>query len=183
MPKRLSLTTTKSKLHLFPGRDIFDGLEDLPLADLLITSPPVKMITEPLLQILLAQMHPAGTLLIDAPFEHHAKIQAWLEPHGWILRHVCKAQEMYPGVDQGTVVFTPKNYVEGMRAVARDFTLRSTNRSHPCEFSQYFIQEMIRTYSRSNQIVMDPMCGTGMVPKVASDMFRYGIGVDIRETI
>ena len=51
---------------------------------------------------------------------------------------------------------------------------------HPCEFDSILIAFLIGTFSAEGDIVLDPFCGTGTVPRTARDLNRIGIGIDKR---
>ena len=52
--------------------------------------------------------------------------------------------------------------------------------AHPCEFDGKFIGDLITRLSEPNDVVLDPFCGTGTVPKTAYKLGRSGIGIDRR---
>lgn len=51
---------------------------------------------------------------------------------------------------------------------------------HKCEFDSIFVQYLIDNFSKPNDVILDPFCGTGMVPRTARDLNRQGIGIDQR---
>ena len=51
---------------------------------------------------------------------------------------------------------------------------------HECEFDDVLITELIEKYSEPNDVVLDPFCGTGLVPRIAHKLGRTGIGIDLR---
>lgn len=51
---------------------------------------------------------------------------------------------------------------------------------HQCEFDSLLISELIRRYSKPGDVVLDPFCGTGVVPREAFRLGRTGIGLDRR---
>ena len=53
--------------------------------------------------------------------------------------------------------------------------------SHRCEWDETLITYLIEQYSERGQVVLDPFCGTGTVPRVAESLGRIGIGIDRRK--
>lgn len=51
---------------------------------------------------------------------------------------------------------------------------------HPCEFDSVLIAFLIRAFSEERNVVLDPFCGTGTVPRAARDLNRIGVGIDKR---
>ena len=52
--------------------------------------------------------------------------------------------------------------------------------SHPCEFDETMIIHLIEQYSKKNDVILDMFCGSGTVPRVAHQLERNGIGIDLR---
>ena len=52
--------------------------------------------------------------------------------------------------------------------------------SHSCEFDDVLIQGLICRFSEPGSVVLDPFCGTGVVPCQAHLMGRDGMGIDLR---
>ena len=52
--------------------------------------------------------------------------------------------------------------------------------AHPCEFDRALIKNLIEMFTEPHQMVLDPFCGTGMVPITAYELERDGIGIDRR---
>ena len=52
---------------------------------------------------------------------------------------------------------------------------------HPAVFPEKLASDCIESWSNEGDLVMDPMCGSGTVPKMAKLMKRNWIGVDISQ--
>ena len=55
------------------------------------------------------------------------------------------------------------------------------SKSHPAPFPSQLASDHIMSWSNTFDVVFDPMCGSGTVCKVAQDLGRNFIGVDISE--
>lgn len=53
--------------------------------------------------------------------------------------------------------------------------------SHPCPFPEEIAHRLIKLYSRKQGLIVDPMCGSGTVPKVASALSRDYFACDIQQ--
>ncbi len=58
----------------------------------------------------------------------------------------------------------------------------SRNKDHPCAFPEELVRRCIESFSEEGMIVLDPMMGSGSVPKCAEKMNRKGIGIDLSKT-
>ena len=94
--------------------------------------------------------------------------------------------DMYPGETQYTVVFQAAGTRDGgvapawKRALASITVVRSAPMRHRCEFCPDFVRGLIEEYGAPDDVVLDPFCGTGTVPRVAAACGRIGYGVDRR---
>ena len=52
---------------------------------------------------------------------------------------------------------------------------------HPAVFSEQIPWRLIQMYTKPGDVVLDPMCGSGQTVKVANNLKRKFIGVDIRK--
>jgi len=50
---------------------------------------------------------------------------------------------------------------------------------YPAKMSADFARDMIKIYSKPGNVVWDGMCGSGVVPRMANQMSRFGQGTDI----
>lgn len=50
---------------------------------------------------------------------------------------------------------------------------------YPAKMPEDFARDMIKLYSKENDFVYDPMCGSGTVPRIAGQMKRESLGTDI----
>ena len=53
--------------------------------------------------------------------------------------------------------------------------------NYPAKMPKDFARDMILLYSNENDIVFDACCGSGIVPRIANEMNRIGLGADINE--
>ncbi len=53
------------------------------------------------------------------------------------------------------------------------------SKGHPAPFPCQLVRDHISSWTNQGDIVFDPMCGSGTTPKVASEMGRNYIGIDI----
>ena len=54
----------------------------------------------------------------------------------------------------------------------------SGNRLHPTQKHPSVIEPLVRTFSKPNDIILDPFCGSGTTLEVARDLNRKYIGID-----
>jgi len=55
------------------------------------------------------------------------------------------------------------------------------NRKHPAQFSEQLANDHIISWSNKGDLILDPMCGSGTVPKMAIENDRNYIGIEISE--
>ena len=53
--------------------------------------------------------------------------------------------------------------------------------NYPAKMPKDFARDMILLYSNENDIVFDACCGSGIVPRIANEMNRIGLGSDINQ--
>ncbi len=53
--------------------------------------------------------------------------------------------------------------------------------SYPAKFNEELVRFLIEMFSDPGELVYDPMCGSGTVPRIAKQLGRVGIGSDINE--
>jgi site-specific DNA-methyltransferase (adenine-specific) len=52
---------------------------------------------------------------------------------------------------------------------------------HPAPFPQALARDHILSWSNPDDVVLDPMCGSGTTPKMAKELDRHWIGIDISQ--
>ncbi len=57
----------------------------------------------------------------------------------------------------------------------------NSNRFHPAQFPEQLAQDHIISWSNEGDIVLDPMCGSGTTLKMAKQLNRKAIGIEIEE--
>lgn len=50
---------------------------------------------------------------------------------------------------------------------------------YPAKISEDFARDMIRWYSKKGEQIWDPMCGSGIIPRVATREGRISVGTDV----
>ena len=174
--------------------DFFDA--ELPsLVDLVITSPPLTLLAREPLQAIITRLSSVlastGWILLDMPAGHTAELV-----HLYEACHVMNLQwkwfilqeDMYvAGKTQSLYCITWKSRrVMQLRPPGgyprRVQIVRSYPMSHQCEFCPDWIAVLIQEYSALRDVVLDPFCGTGTVPRVAKSLGRTGYGIDLRRT-
>lgn len=50
---------------------------------------------------------------------------------------------------------------------------------YPAKIPEDFVRDMIKLYSKKGDLVFDPMCGSGTVPRIANLLDRIGYGCDV----
>lgn len=56
---------------------------------------------------------------------------------------------------------------------------RRRQQMHVCPLQLDIVERLIQRYSNPGDIVLDPFAGIGTVPKMAIDMGRYGMGIEL----
>ena len=177
-------------LRLYYETDFFKNDLEIEPVDLVITSPSRQMISGALDLIFektIDLMADNGYILLDIPKGYtRALISIYDSTHkrGWQLLCFYLVDDMYPNKQQTLQVITKRGNNK-LQRVEGEFGLKSlranpNNRGHRCEFDKDLIRRLIKAYSKTGDVVLDPFCGTGTVPKVASELKRIGIGLDIR---
>ena len=178
---RLWYAVRHMRCTLTYGRDMFET--PLPRSDLIVTSPP-RVVAEtrflPLLRRCSAVLTSGGTLLVDVPPD---LLPLALACSSSTPRLTCagwhRVVDMYPGETQFTCVFRSGGAAP-RRALPAFTVVRSAPMRHRCEFCPGFVRRLIERYSRRADVVLDPFCGTGTVPRVAAACGRIGYGMDRR---
>ena len=159
--------------------------------DLIITSPPQKIIEtqlDELLSILARIIKDNGWILIDKQADFlemmqptkTLKISESVENAGLHIYHPYFLRDAYlTGSDQIIYAIAAQSLTQ----VPTTATLTinwEREASHECEFCPELIKTLITTYSDAGAVVLDPFCGTGIVPGVADENGRLGIGCDLK---
>ena len=155
--------------------------------NLCIMSPPLLVFkkTKEIFGILNRYMDDTGWICIDAP--------AGYTPYDILLYEgVCFSlwtkychhfvKDCYTlGKDQCIHVYYKRGTRGHVCGVNRSISVNpNRQKRHSCEFCPDLIRTLIDMYCEPGDTVLDGFCGTGTVMKVAEQMGRKGIGVDLR---
>lgn len=75
-------------------------------------------------------------------------------------------------------VWTKKEFLEYTLEVWK-FTPETKSRNHPAPFPEELVKRCVKLYSYPNDVVLDPFLGSGTTMKVAQDLRRSCIGIEI----
>ena len=174
-----------NKLVVYQTHDALEFQFPKPIADLVITSPPLDILsnhTYNLFTWLDDCVSPEGILLLDIPGQYNAhtialwegeRRTAWKFQWGFALHSFYKE-----GDTQSLCAYARYDLPKPRELLHRRCTERQM--SHPCEFDPQLIYNLIDMFSEPHQTVLDPFCGNGTVPRQAYAMNRNAIGIDKR---
>ena len=150
---------------------------------LLISSVPRDILLEPEELLLWADrvMAVNGVILIDIPrrAKYENALKAISRKTGWAGQWDVVLSDFYhEGNHQSLVCLSRCSVSKPSKIPYRASSEREMQ--HQCEFDSILIEFLIRTFSEEEDIVLDPFCGTGTVPRTARDLNRIGIGIDKR---
>ena len=150
---------------------------------LLISSVPRDILLEPEELLLWADrvMAVDGVILIDIPRrpKYENALKAISRKAEWTEQWNIMLSDFYhEGNHQLLTCFSKYPVSEPPEIPYRIFSEREMQ--HQCEFDTILIEFLIRTFSEEGDIVLDPFCGTGTVPRTARDLNRIGVGIDKR---
>lgn len=152
---------------------------------LLISSVPraVLMEPEPLFVWMESIMKPSGVAFIDVPSTpdiYTIHVQRAACAVGWEEKWCFTFRDFYqPGDRQSLLALASKDIEIANHKIPYQ-RCHERKMKHQCEFDPFFIRYLIENFSQTGDIVLDPFCGTGMVPRVARNLNRCGIGIDER---
>ena len=160
--------------------------------DLLITSPSNALLaerTQELFAWAARCLSPDGIFIVEATgmfndYNHainrmtvaitEKRVASELTPRGFLPFY-----DLYKDGGFETYYFYSPNEIELPKGLPyRKYNEREM--SHLCEFDSLLISELIRRFSNDGETVLDPFCGTGIVPRQAFVLGRNGIGIDRR---
>ena len=147
-------------------------------ADLVITSIPLDILNckdgMMLFNIWLKDNAMQGTYIFDIPAEISRNyLYSFEEPqHTMVLHNLYE-----PGKNQELFLYG-YNEIDPPVVSYRECYNRAMG--HACEFDKVLIEQLIKQYSEKEDVVLDPFCGTGIVPRMAHELGRYGVGIDKR---
>lgn len=156
-------------------------------ANLFISSVPLAIMqneAETLLCWIDQNIATSGIVLIDMPSKddvYKTLVNTAAKKYGWKPNWELKLRNVYQRDDcQSLVAFTKMGHQvsKPKDLVYQCFFERPMQ--HRCEFDPVLIQYLIEKFSENGNVVVDPFCGTGTVPRTARDLKRYGIGIDQR---
>ena len=154
--------------------------------DLIITSPPLDIIKYRMDTFFAAAsnvLHDEGWLLIEAPdyIDLYQKFEFLGEFYNipWWLAISC--EDPYDTADDSEFHVLGGDPCESpYLALETLFPSGVREMAHRCEFCPDMISKLIEVFSETEDVVLDPFCGTGTVPGEAELLGRQGIGCDLR---
>lgn len=156
-------------------------------ASLLISSVPLSILNDEMEKLFLwmaKNMTLTGVAIVDMPahpMDYKSAVKAAAAKTGWRYVWDKRFRDFYQRGDcQMFSAFTRSDIpipVPEKVGYSPCFTRVMT---HRCEFDSHLIRELIELYSEPMDAVLDPFCGTGIVPRTARDIGRQAIGIDTR---
>ena len=130
---------------------------------------------------------PGGVIIVDAPSIYHThnyslnRYSVDLKKNGFPFRleFSYALYDFYKKGDVQGLYFYCESELETLFKIPYK-KWNEREMIHPCEFDHLLIEFLIERYSKEGDVVLDPFCGAGTVPKIAYRMGRNGIGVDRR---
>ena len=122
-----------------------------------------------------------GVILIDMPWrpKYESLLKAISRKTGWIGQWDVVLSDFYHDQNHQSLICLSKYPVSKPSKIPyRTFSEREMQ--HPCEFDSILIAFLIGMFSEADDLVLDPFCGTGTVPRTARDLNRIGVGIDKR---
>ena len=180
-------------LTIYQVKNLFEMMLPKNSVDLIITSPPRYILSdylEPLFRWLDWCISPKGVVVIDSPglYNHQNRIlhcynSDLLEKRitGLSLEYrYCRAlYDLYQVGEMMGVYFYSVQEIEKIKEIPYRKCDERPMR-HRCEFDAVYVQSLIERFTKSEDTVLDPFCGTGTVPRVAHRLGREAIGIDRR---
>lgn len=126
----------------------------------------------------------SGIVLIDLPSKndvYKTPVNIAARKYRWEANWELKLRNVYQRDDcQSLVAFTKMGHrvSKPKDLIYQCFFERPMQ--HRCEFDPVLIEYLIEKFSQNGEIIVDPFCGTGTVPRIARDLERHGIGIDQR---
>ena len=178
-------------MRLYYETDFFSNDLKFEPVNLVITSPSRRIIAESLdlmFEKIIDLMADTGYILLDIPKGYERTLIELYDStykRNWEPLFFYLVDDMYPNKQQVLQVITKRGNNK-LQTIEGEFGLKSLkanpeNRLHRCEFDKDLIRRLVEAYSKEASVVLDPFCGTGMVPRVAHELKRTGIGIDIRK--
>ena len=148
---------------------------------LLISSVPRDILLEPEEFYIFMDrvMGPHGMVFIDMPSESEYVNTLYGVLKHWKLQWDTELSDFYhQGNRQRLACLSKYPVLKPSEIPYRTFSEREMQ--HPCEFDSILIAFLIGTFSEEGDVVLDPFCGTGTVPRTARELNRIGVGIDKR---
>lgn len=117
----------------------------------------------------------------------------WFQPHGWRLRQeivwdrrggMMFNARMFCRFDERILWFTRESWKWNQASVGIGTVWsvsKEQNKPHPVAFPQEIPARAIAATTDSNDLVLDPYCGSGTTLRAAKDLGRKAIGIEIEE--
>lgn len=165
-------------------------------SQLCISSVPLDLLlndSKELFRWIRQNIHEEGLVIIDMPAllitatdpversSYYMASKLGAQANGWSIQWHYVLPDFYKARDsQVLVAFTRWNHPSDIpkEILYRPYNAREMR--HECEFDQTLIQYLIENFSGEGEVVVDPFCGTGIVPRMAHALKRHGIGIDMR---
>ena len=156
-------------------------------ANLFISSVPLAIMrndAEALFRWIDQNLTTSGIALIDMPSKddvYKTPVNTEAKKRGWEPNWELKLRNVYQRDDrQSFIAFTRTGHQTSKPTSVKYQCFFERPMRHRCEFDPVLIQYLIEKFSKNGEVVVDPFCGTGTVPRISRDLERYGIGIDQR---
>ena len=160
--------------------------------DLVITSPPLSILRGDLYKLFRwveTSLSPAGVFILECPALYNAHNYN-LNRHTVALIEEKGCCSLRPRFTVPLYDFYREGGIDSLYIYSRadleplaDIDYRKCyerEMAHRCEFDAVLVSNLIERFSEKSQTVLDPFCGTGIVPRTAHKLDRKGIGIDKR---
>ena len=83
--------------------------------------------------------------------------------------------------DRGKSTISGEEFRDWTHSVWHDATDSAKRRNHPCPFPEEIVRRLVCLYTYEGDLVLDPFCGSGTTPRVAVDLDRRAVGIELNK--